>query len=93
VTLISKALPRFWLCYEQLPPAIQRRADKQYCLFASDPDHPSLQFKPVGPFWSVRVSQSYRALAIKKGSILHWFWIGTHDEYERLLRGKEAPIN
>jgi hypothetical protein len=66
---------------------IQVQADKQYALFAANPHHPSLRFKEIGPYWSVRVSRGYRALARCRGNDLYWFWIGPHDEYERLLKG------
>ena len=62
------------------------RAGKQYALFQGNPLHPSLRLKAVGPFWSVRVSGSYRALAIRKGDVFHWIWIGPHDEYEEILK-------
>jgi hypothetical protein len=79
-------LARFWQRYDELPAETQRRADKQYALFETNPLHPSLRLKAVGPFWSVRISGSYRALAIRKGDVFHWFWIGPHDEYEEILR-------
>ena len=62
-------------------------ADKQFALFRKNPSHPSLNLKPVGDFWSVRVTQSYRALAFREGPSFYWFWIGGHDEYERLIKG------
>lgn len=85
MTFRSLALPRFWKLYDRLPVEIQAQADKQFALFSKDPSHPSLRFKQVGPFWSVRVSYSYRALAVKNGEELTWFWIGTHAEYDKLL--------
>jgi hypothetical protein len=36
--------------------------------------------------WSVRVGRRYRALGLDKSEGVIWFWIGPHDEYERLLR-------
>jgi hypothetical protein len=48
--------------------------------------HPSLQFKNVVKFWSVRIGASYRALAIEDGKDFIWVWIGTHDEYERMIK-------
>jgi hypothetical protein len=30
-------------------------ADKNYALLKENPQHPSLQFKKIGRFWSVRV--------------------------------------
>jgi hypothetical protein len=39
--------------------------------------------------WSVRVDRNYRALCMKTEdggeTVFVWFWIGPHDEYERLL--------
>jgi len=86
VNFQSRTFARFWQRYDELPAEIQRQADKQYALFQQNPLHPSLKLKAVGPFWSVRVSGSYRALAIRKGDVFHWFWIGPHDEYETILK-------
>lgn len=60
-------------------------ARKQFELFKQDQSHPSLQFKKIGRYWSVRVGLAYRALAIEDGADFIWVWIGDHDEYERLL--------
>ncbi len=80
-----KALPEFWNHYLALPEAIQRRADKQFALLSANPRHPSLQLKPVGMFWSARVTNSFRALAIREGDVFIWFWIGPDEEYMRML--------
>ena len=29
---------------------------------------------------------SYRALAVEDGNDFIWGWIGTHDDYERMIR-------
>jgi hypothetical protein len=79
--------PRFWRHYHSLPPAIQKVADKNFQLFKDNPQHPSLRFERKKPeLWSVRVSDGYRALARQLDDNWIWFWIGTHDEYERLLK-------
>ena len=62
-------------------------APTSYELLTRDPAHPSLQLKPVGAFWSVRVSEGYRALAVRQANAFIWVWIGNHDDYERLLKG------
>ena len=87
MSLVHKTLPSFWNCYNDLPEEVRRRADKQYELLVSDPAHPSVQLKPVGRFWSARVTDAYRALCVREENILIWFWLGTHDDYERLLKG------
>ncbi len=76
----------FWRRYRELPEHVQRLAQKNYRLLEADPYYPSLHFKEVKDgLWSVRVGRSFRALALKKPSGFFWFWIGPHDEYDRLL--------
>jgi len=80
-----RATPDFWQRYNALPTEVQRLADAAYQLLKFDTRHPSLQVKKVGRFWSVRVGLHYRALSIEDGSDLVWFWIGHHNEYDRLI--------
>jgi hypothetical protein len=75
----------FWDAYAALPAEIQDLADKNFALLKADPGHPSLQFKPVGPYWSARVGRRYRALAVERNGDYIWFWIGTHAAYDRLI--------
>lgn len=84
----SSGTDKFWRLYAALPRLAQQQARKQYALWSKDPWHPSLQFKPIGVLWSARVSQDYRALALKEGDEYHWIWIGTHAEYDQILRRK-----
>lgn len=35
--------------------------------------------------YSVRIGLSYRAVGLLKADTVTWFWIGTHDEYDRLI--------
>ena len=83
---MHRTTPKFWKRFEVLPKNIQRLAKKNYDLLKSDPNHPSLSFKKVGKLWSVRIGLSYRALAVEDGSDFIWVWIGSHDEYDRLIR-------
>jgi len=61
-------------------------ADKNFALLKSDPRHPSLHFKPVGRYHSVRIGLRYRALAVDVENGLLWFWIGSHADYDAMLR-------
>ena len=79
------ATPDFWKRYGALPEDIQTRANGQYERLTANPRHPSLHFKRVGRFYSVRVTDDYRALALPVDEGLLWFWIGSHDEYDRLI--------
>jgi len=75
----------FWEAYEKLPEQVRALADKNYALLKENPRHPSLQFKKVGRFWSVRVGLRYRALAIESEGDLVWFWIGSHADYDAMI--------
>ena len=77
----------FWQCYHALAAEVQTLADRNFALLQNDPSHPSLHFKKVGRFRSVRVGLQYRALAVEVDDGLLWFWIGNHAEYERLIGG------
>ena len=71
-----------------MPPQIQAQARVAYRLFQRDPFHPSLQFKQVHstrPIFSARVGLGHRALAVREGNEVIWFWIGSHAEYDKLL--------
>lgn len=61
-------------------------ADKNYTLLRQDPRHPSRRLKTIGRYWSVRVGSRYRALAVEIDEGLLWFWIGSHADYDDLLR-------
>ncbi|PSB28817.1 hypothetical protein [Stenomitos frigidus] len=82
-----RATPDFWYHYRQLPDEIQALANRCYALLKQDSRYPSLHFKKVGQFWSVRIGIHYRALAVEENGAMAWFWIGTHADYDRLLRG------
>lgn len=80
------ASPAFWAAYESLPQPVRELADKNFALLKSDPRHPSVQLKKVGRFWSARVGLRYRALAVDVDEGLLWFWIGSHADYDALIR-------
>lgn len=80
------ASPRFWQCYHALPDEIQELADREYKSLCDNPRHPSLHFKKVSEFWSVRIGLHYRAIAVEDVADLLWVWIGTHADYDRLLK-------
>jgi len=83
---MHRTTTRFWKCFEQLPEPVQKISRENFDLLKADPRHPSLHFKKVGKLWSVRASMNYRALAVKDGNDFIWVWIGTHDDYERMIR-------
>ena len=85
----SRLTADFIRCFHNLPDRIKRAARKNYKLWKNNPDHPGLQFKPVGkkyPAYSVRVGIGWRALGVKQNDTIIWFWIGSHAEYDKLLQ-------
>jgi hypothetical protein len=80
------ATSSFWANYNSLPERIQQQADGQYTLLKANPGHPSLQLKKIGSYWSVRISRGYRALALDVEQGLLWFWIGSHADYDKVIR-------
>ena len=76
----------FWEAYRALPEPMRILADKNYALLKENPRHPSLQFKKVGRFWSVRVGSRYHSLAVETDGDLVCFWIGSHADYDALIR-------
>jgi hypothetical protein len=78
--------PDFWQLFDALPTKVQKLARKNFVLLKSNPKHPSLHFKRVGQYWSVRVGLEHRALADEARDALLWFWIGTHKDYEKLIK-------
>jgi hypothetical protein len=82
----SQTLPSFWECYRRLPANVRQAAQKAYLLWRDNPFHPSLHFKCVNQeqrIWSVRITLGYRALGLFDGPTVTWFWIGSHEDYER----------
>ena len=74
---------------DALPTDVREQADRAYSLWRLDPYHPSLQFKQVSrrePIYSVRVGIGYRALGLREGDHIDWFWIGTHSQYDDFLK-------
>jgi hypothetical protein len=89
--MIHRANADFWGDYHALPGDIRDRADKQFALLKNNPQHPSLRFKKLGErhgqeIWSARVTEKYRALALRLPGEYVWFWIGQHAVYDALIR-------
>jgi Txe/YoeB family toxin of Txe-Axe toxin-antitoxin module len=81
----SHATKSFWRRFRTLPVAVQEKARDAYRRFQFDPLHPSLNFeklKGYPNYWSVRITLNYRAVAVREGDILLWFWIGSHSDFD-----------
>jgi len=84
----SFARPSFWRAYYALDSVVRRDAKQAYTLFEFSPDHPSLRFKKLSgtkDIWSVRISAKYRAVGRRNGEEIHWFWVGSHNDFDNFF--------
>jgi hypothetical protein len=87
--MISKTTERFWKCYAEIPLTVRKQAKEAYKQFLKNPYYPSLHFKQIHstrPIFSVRITINYRAIGIMQGEEIIWFWIGSHADYNNLLK-------
>ena len=85
----NRTTQRFRKAFAALPEHVQQRAREAYRRFLNDPTYPSLDFKqvhPSRPIFSARVGLGYRALAVREDADLVWFWIGSHSDYDQMLK-------
>jgi len=79
----------FLQAYRRLPQDVRQQARKAYQLFRDNPQHPSLNFKRIHstqPVVSVRISLGYRTIGVLVGDEVVWFWIGSHADYDQLIK-------
>lgn len=85
----SHTTEKFRKAFADLPADVQKQARQAYRLFIENPQHPSLRFKPIHPsrpIYSARVGIDYRAVGIKDENEIIWYWVGSHAEYDKLIR-------
>lgn len=79
---------RFRELFAELPAQVQRHAREAYREFRENPSYPGLHFKQIfsdPSICSARVGIGYRAVCVREGDRVIWFWIGSHAAYDRLL--------
>jgi hypothetical protein len=87
--LKSHVTAKFRRLFEDLPSDVRQRAHQSYRLWKENPAHPGVQFKRVHqrrPIFSVRIGIGWRAVGLREDDTMIWFWIGSHAEYDRLLK-------
>ena len=85
----SKTTDRFWKSYAELPEDVKKKAKDAYKQFIGNPYHPSLHFKRIHstrPIFSVRITINYRSIGLLKENEIIWFWIGSHSDYEKMIK-------
>lgn len=84
----SRVTEDFLALLADLPTEVRARARKNYRLWQQNPSHPSLHFKRVhsaDPIYSIRVGLRWRALGLLEWDTIHWFWIGSHADYDGMI--------
>ena len=71
-----------------MPKEVRDLSDISFKHMKANHRHPSLKFKKVGDFWSARVGAAFRVLAIEDGDDYIWVWIGSHDDYMKIIRNR-----
>lgn len=85
----SQTTERFRALFAAAPGAVRAKIKLAYELWTENPYHPSLRFKKVHatlPIYSARVDLNWRVVGVVKDDAVVWFWVGSHNDYERLLK-------
>lgn len=86
--MTSRTTEAFRKMFALLPAQTQEQARSAYRLFRDNPQHSSLRYRRVHstlPIYSARVGSHYRAVGIRDGEEITWFWISPHADYDHLL--------
>jgi len=86
----SRRTKAFKKLFISLPDYVKENARKQYKYFRENQYHPSLRTKALGStrnnnfkVYEVTVGMGYRATYFRDGDVYVWFWIGTHNSFDR----------
>lgn len=85
----SVTTAKFRAAFKKLPPNIKIKARRVYQSWKISPHNAYANFKLIHqakPIYSIRIGLAYRALGVKDGDTIIWFWIGSHSEYEKMIK-------
>ena len=75
---------RFQPLCDALPARVRKQAVNSFALIEQEPKHPSLHVKCITATCGQR-GLGHRALGVEGADGFHWFWIGSHSDYDRLM--------
>ncbi len=81
--------------FYSLPDRIKLLAKQKYRQWKENSQHPSLNFKELisgSNIYSVRIGLGWRAIGVRNDDNIIWFWIGSHSDYDQLIK-KIRKIN
>ena len=85
----SRTTKRFRKAFDDLPKNVKESAMNSFNKWMQNPELESLRFKKIHSskqVYSVRVGRGWRALGVKEGDVMIWFWIGSHSDYDILIK-------
>jgi len=76
-----------WQALKALPVDLQTVVHQNFAQLKTDVSRQQLHVKTVGSgkFHSVHVGLYYRALSLPVPDGVHWFWIGSHSECNKII--------
>jgi hypothetical protein len=73
-----------------LDPLARHRFDLAFRAYRRDPKLVRFELKcrlsDRTPIYGAEAGQNLRALAMRKDDVVYWFWLGTHEDYDRILK-------
>jgi len=87
--MLSETTEQFRNRLRDLPTDVRASARQTFLRWQADLRHPSLQFKRIHsrkPIYSVRIGIHWRALCNVENNKAIWFWIGSHTEYDVMIK-------
>jgi hypothetical protein len=87
--VISHTTDKFRKAFRNLPAPVQSKARKAFHLWRQDPGNPLLHYKQVHrskPVYSIRIGLGWRAVGLKAENQMIWFWVGSHSNYDKLIK-------
>jgi hypothetical protein len=88
----SRVTEEFAVLFSKLPEPVKEQARKSYQLWRQNSAHPSLHFKRIQgheQLYSVRVGLGWRAVGLLEDDTITWHWIGSHANYDKLLKRQQ----
>ncbi|MEO7297945.1 MAG: hypothetical protein ABI042_05135 [Verrucomicrobiota bacterium] len=87
--MTSRTTKRFRNLLADLPPHVQKQAQEIYIAWMRDPWQPNLHFKQIHatrPIFSARIGIDWRAVCLRSGDNALWYFIGSHADYNKLIK-------
>jgi hypothetical protein len=84
----SYLTPKFKKLFEKLPKEAQDKVASNYKLWRADPS--SVDFRTLKSnkkIWRVSAGLYWRALGRDEGDSIVWYWVGSHNDYDNLIKG------